>query len=54
MILMRDKNSNSKIMRNLLIALCPIIIFSLYKNGISPYLHNKVNLFGLFYPLLFI
>jgi len=54
MILMRDKNSNSKMMRNLLIALCPIIIFSFCKHGLIPYLENKVGLFGLFYSLLFI
>lgn len=49
-----SKNNTSKMMRNLFISLIPIILFSFYKNGIIPYMHNKVSLLGMFYPLLFI
>ena len=51
---MRNKNSTSKIMRNLFIALLPIIIFSFYKNGIYPYVKGNASLFEMFYPLIFI
>ena len=44
----------NKIMRNLLISLIPIILFAVYKNGYIPFAHNKTNVFGLIYPLLFI
>lgn len=50
----KSKNSTHKIMLNLLIALFPIIIFSFYKNGIVLYKNDKTDLFGMFYPLLFI
>ena len=51
---LKNKNSTHKMMRNLLIALTPIILFSVYKNGYLPYSHQKTNILGLFYPLLFI
>lgn len=50
----KDNNSTFKIMRNLFIALLPIIIFSFYKNGYLPYSDNKTGVTGLFYPLMFI
>ncbi len=50
----KDQNNNSKMMRNLMIALIPIILFSFYKNGIIPFVNDKTNIFGLFYPLIFI
>ena len=50
----KSKNNTNKIMNNLLVALLPIIIFSFYKNGIIPYQNNKVDLYGMFYPLIFI
>ena len=50
----KSMNMTSKIMRHLLIALLPIIIFSFYKNGIIPFMHNNTNLLGLFRPLLVI
>lgn len=50
----KTKNSTHRIMLNLLIALTPIIIFSFYKNGVVLYKHDKTDLFGMFYPLLFI
>mgnify|MGYP003292912427 CR=1 FL=1 len=37
-----------------LIALIPIILFSFYKNGIVLYLNDKTDLYGMFYPLIFI
>lgn len=49
-----SKNNTSKMMRNLFISLIPIILFSFYKNGIIPYMHNKISLLEMFYPLLFI
>ena len=50
----KSKNSTHRIMLNLFIALLPIIIFSFYKNGVVLYQNNKTDLFGMFYPLLFI
>jgi electron transport complex protein RnfD len=50
----QDKNSTQKIMRHLLISLLPIILFSLFKNGILPFLNNKVTVLGMLYPLIFI
>ncbi|MDD4547756.1 MAG: RnfABCDGE type electron transport complex subunit D [Bacilli bacterium] len=50
----RDKNSTKKIMFHLLIALTPIILFSFYKNGIIPFINDKVTILGMFYPLIFI
>lgn len=50
----KDDNSTFKIMKNLFIALLPIIIFSWYKNGFIPYSKNLVGIKGLFYPLIFI
>lgn len=51
---LKSNNGTRKIMRNLFIALLPIIIFAVYKNGIIPYINGKTDLFGLCYPLLFI
>lgn len=51
---MKSKNKTSKIMKHLVIALLPIIIFAFYKNGIIPYINNKTDILGLFYPLIFI
>ncbi len=50
----KSNNKTRNIMTHLMIALMPIIIFSFYKNGIVVYLNNKTNLYGLFYPLIFI
>src|SRR5690554_6221135 len=41
-------------MKHLLFSLLPIIIFSVYKNGIIPFLNGKVTMIGLIYPLIFI
>ncbi len=50
----KHKNSSSKMMRNLLIALAPIIIFSFYKNGVEPFINGKTNFLGLIYPIIFL
>lgn len=50
----KSKNKTSSMMMHVLIALLPIVLFSFYKNGIVPYQHGKVHLFGLFYPIFFI
>ena len=50
----KSNQSTEKMMRHLLIALLPIIIFSFYKNGIIPYLNSNTDLLGLFRPLLLI
>ena len=52
--MIKDKNSTEKIMCHLIIALTPIILFAVYKNGIVPYIYNKISFIEIFYPLLFI
>lgn len=51
---LKSKNKTTHMMRNLLFALLPIIIFNFYKNGIVPFTHGKTDLWGLFYPLFFV
>lgn len=51
---LRDKNKTSKMMFHLLIALIPIVIFSFIKNGIVPFVNEKTDIIGMFYPLIFI
>lgn len=48
----KSNNKTDKIMKNLIIALIPIILFNEYKNGYLPYIKNKTDLLGLFYPLI--
>ncbi len=50
----KDNNSTSKMMRHLLVALTPIILFSFFKNGVLPFINNKVDILGMLYPLIFI
>lgn len=50
----KSENKTTKIMKHLLIALTPIIIFAFIKNGIIPYWKGYTNIIGLFYPLIFI
>ncbi len=50
----RIKNTTTKMMINVIIALIPIILFSFYKNGIIPYQKGYTDIFGMLYPLLFI
>lgn len=51
---LKNDNKTSKIMLHLMIALTPIILFGVYKNGYIPYSHGRTDLFGMIYPLLFI
>lgn len=51
---MKSKDNTKKIMLNLLIALLPVIIFAIYKNGYLPYIEGKTNILGIVYPLVFI
>lgn len=50
----RIKNTTTKMMVNVIIALIPIILFSFYKNGIVPYQKGYTDIFGMLYPLIFI
>lgn len=50
----KSKDTTTKVMIRLLIALLPLILFSFYKNGIIPFVNDKVGILGLFYPLIFI
>lgn len=49
---LRSKNSTNKIMLHLLVALLPIIIFTVYKNGYIPYGHGLISFIEIFNPLL--
>lgn len=40
---LRDSDNTSKIMKRLFVALLPIILFSIYKNGILPYMEGYTN-----------
>ncbi|MBS7020787.1 MAG: RnfABCDGE type electron transport complex subunit D [Firmicutes bacterium] len=51
---MRSKQTTTKIMNAVFIALIPIILFTFFKNGIYPYYQGKVTLYGMVYPLVFI
>lgn len=50
----KSKNNTDKMLKNVFIALLPIIIFTFYKNGVLPFINNKTDVFGLYYPLIFI
>ncbi len=49
---LRSKNSTNKIMLHLLVALLPIIIFTVYKNGYIPYSNGLISFIEMFNPLL--
>lgn len=51
---LKSKNTTKKMMNYFLLSLIPLILFSLLKNGIIPYLKGYGNIFDLFYPLLLI
>ena len=51
---MKSNDTTSKMMRRLIISLIPIVLFSVYKNGVLPYLKGYTNFFGMLYPLVFI
>lgn len=50
----KDTDNTSKIMTRLLIALLPIIIFAIYKNGFFLYQKGYITIYEAFYPLLLI
>lgn len=50
----KSDNKTSSMMKNLLFALIPIILFSFYKNGIVPYQKIHTSFYELIYPLLFV
>ena len=49
---LKDRDNTSKIMFRLFLALLPIMLFSIYKNGIAPYIDGYTNLYGALKPLL--
>ena len=49
---LRSKYKTNKIMINLLIALLPLIIFSIYKNGYIPYSYGKIEFIEIFSPII--
>ncbi|MFA6327731.1 MAG: RnfABCDGE type electron transport complex subunit D [Bacilli bacterium] len=51
---LKDSERTNKIMKRVLIALLPIILFSFYKNGIIPFSKEYTNIYGLFQPLILI
>lgn len=51
---LKDSERTNKIMKRVLIALLPIILFSFYKNGIIPFSKGYTNIYGLFQPLILI
>ncbi len=50
----KNSQNASQIMNHLLIALMPIIIFTIYKNGYIPYREGYYDFIMIFYPLFFI
>lgn len=44
----------NKVLEHLIVALIPIILFSIYKNGIIPYINDKVGIYGLLLPIIII
>jgi len=47
-------NSTPRMMKHLLIALMPIILFAIFKNGFIPYFKGYGTFFDAIYPLIFI
>ena len=50
----KDNNTTKKMMCHLLIALTPIVLFAFIKNGLLPYKKGYTDIYGMFYPLIFI
>ena len=48
----RSGNKTDKMMKALIVALIPIVLFNEYKNGVIPYINNKTDIIGLCYPLI--
>ena len=50
----KSEKDTSTIMKHLLIALMPIVLFAYIKNGLAPFVKGYTNVYGMFYPLIFI
>ena len=50
----KSKNTTTKMMMNVIIALIPIMLFSIYKNGYIPYKNDLITFGQMFYPLLIV
>lgn len=50
----KSHDDTTKIMKRLLIALLPIIVFAIYKNGFLPYMNGNTDLFGALKPMIII
>ena len=50
----KSEKDTNEIMKHLLIALAPIVLFAYIKNGLIPFVKGYANVLGLFYPLIFI
>lgn len=50
----KNEDNTSKMMFRVVVALIPIIVFSFYKNGVIPYIHQATDIYGMFYPLIFV
>ena len=48
----RQNNTTKKMMRNLLLALLPIVLFNFYKIGLYPFIKGYATFYGMVYPLL--
>lgn len=51
---MRIKNTTTRMMVNVIVALIPIILFTFYKNGVVPYQKGYTDIYGMLYPVIFI
>jgi len=52
--MIKSDNSIKRISYMYLLSLLPLLLFGFYKNGISLYIKNYVNIFGMLRPLLFV
>lgn len=52
--MIKSNNSIKRMMLIYLVSLLPLILFGLYKNGISLYIKGYVDFFGMLRPILFI
>lgn len=50
----KSDNTTDKMMKYLVYALIPIVIFAEFKNGVIPYINGKTDIMGLIFPLIFI
>ena len=48
-----NKLNTKTMMLDVIIALIPLFIFAWYKNGISPFINDKTNVWGMLYPFIF-